>query len=516
MEKERIAQLIWGIPLTKITNKDLVNCLIEWSQSSKERSCPRYVSTINVDFFVNALGWGWWQVRHPELLHVLRNSDIATADGMPVVWLSRLLGGGLHERIAGADLVMDLAKALSKCHGSLFLLGGAKETVELAASRLKSYYPQLTIAGAESSVIDIDGEALAGAYDRDLLLVEQINQAAPDILLLNLGNPKQEIWFHRVKHKLQVPVVIGVGGTFSFVAGTVARAPKWMQRFGLEWCYRLYQEPGRLGKRYLLDIIKAPVMAFPLLIYHNTARFWYALRYAKKIVRLRRSRLYTSEKNTLVAIPLPKKLDKSYAEDFMDHIDQFFDHDALLLDFKDVRFVDLEGFALLAEIFRRANQGGNTIYAMMISASIRRLMKVHRIWDQIGPHHFNTAKNLIAHFTAEQHYDTLFESVYQEQGYSIISFFGRLDCTQDLETLFKHFFPPLGYRDCIVDLRYCTYLDNLGLMFLLRAQKELKVNGKRFVLCRVNADMRRFLVLARAESLFSIYSDLEDVLYSVY
>ena len=196
--------------------------------------------TVNLDFLVNSR-------RDPTVRVVLQTSDVNLADGVPVVWLSRLLGVALPGRVTGADLVPRLAEAAAVSGARVFLLGGEDGAASLAAARLRERYPSLEVAGVyeppRTPVDEIDGEIVIG----------RLRDCAADILLVAFGHPKQDLWIHRNRGRLPVSVAMGVGCTFDLIVGRRSRAPAWMQRTGLEWFYRLTHEPGRLGRRYVTD-----------------------------------------------------------------------------------------------------------------------------------------------------------------------------------------------------------------------------------------------------------------------
>ena len=197
---------------------------------------------------------GWPFGGNDELWGYLRNADLVTADGMPIVLLSRLLRRGLPERVTGADMVPAICHRCAEEGLSVYVLGGDKDAVSEAFARL-SLTPSLPHSPTPSLLVGHDDSFVK--LDREHPeIVERINAAKPDILFVALGNPKQELWMGRNLSKLDVGAVIGIGGTFNFIAGKVKRAPKWVQKSGLEWIYRIIQEPGRLWKRYAYGLVK--------------------------------------------------------------------------------------------------------------------------------------------------------------------------------------------------------------------------------------------------------------------
>ncbi|MFT7586536.1 MAG: N-acetylglucosaminyldiphosphoundecaprenol N-acetyl-beta-D-mannosaminyltransferase [Cellvibrionaceae bacterium] len=201
----------------------------------------RQIATINADFVVKA-------AEDPELRFLLQESDMATADGMPLVWGARLLGVDIRERVAGADMVPALAKRAAQRGYSIYLFGSMEGVAEQAAKILIENNPGLNIVGTVSP-------PFSSIIDMDQKYIDDIKKAKPDILLVALGNPKQEKFIGMHKNGLGVPVAIGIGGTLDFIAGKTSRAPLWMQNSGIEWIYRMFSDPKRLVKRYYNDLV---------------------------------------------------------------------------------------------------------------------------------------------------------------------------------------------------------------------------------------------------------------------
>lgn len=202
---------------------------------------PHYVVTANVDFLVQARG-------DIELLRILIEADLVVCDGTPLVWASGWLGNRLPERVAGSDLVPALLRESERRGYRIFLLGGTEESIRGATERIAIDYPGAQLVGAYSppfrSLLEMDHDEIK----------RRVQAAAPNVLLVAFGCPKQEKWINMQYRSLGVPVSIGVGATVDFLAGQVSRAPVWMRSAGLEWVYRLCQEPGRLFKRYATDL----------------------------------------------------------------------------------------------------------------------------------------------------------------------------------------------------------------------------------------------------------------------
>lgn len=204
-----------------------------------ERREGGLVCVANVDMLTRAK-------RTPRLANLMRGAAAVVTDGMPLVWaLRRLHHQRLASRVYGPGLVWAVCEAAARRGRSVFLYGGSPEELALMQRNLLQRIPELKIAGAVSPPM------LAAEPDFDAAIVDTINRSGASVVFVGLGCPKQEFWMDTHQRQLQ-PVSIGVGLAFALIAGTKSQAPRWMREHGLEWLYRLWQEPGRLWKRYLV------------------------------------------------------------------------------------------------------------------------------------------------------------------------------------------------------------------------------------------------------------------------
>ena len=178
----------------------------------------------------------------PTLGGMIASCDLVTADGQSVVWAARLLGRPLPERVAGIDLMERLLAAANAVGYRVFILGARREVLDQALRNLAGRYPDLLVVGSRDGYFE-DSEALE--------VCDEIRQAAPDMLFVAMSSPRKEYFLGEQGSSLGVPFAMGVGGSVDVIAGLTRRAPVPLQRLGLEWAYRLWQEPRRLAKRYL-------------------------------------------------------------------------------------------------------------------------------------------------------------------------------------------------------------------------------------------------------------------------
>jgi N-acetylglucosaminyldiphosphoundecaprenol N-acetyl-beta-D-mannosaminyltransferase len=226
-----------GLLFDDVTMDEATQRIVELA---KLRDKPRYVCTGNLDHLALA-------AQDEEFRRAYENADFVVADGAPVVWLAKLGGTPLKERVAGSDLFWTLGKASAESGITLFFLGGAPGAAEKAKAELEKRHPGAKVAGMYCPPFETFNTA-----EEQERIASEVKKANPDVLLVAFGAPKQEKWIAKNKDKLGVPIAIGVGGSFEMAAGMLQRAPVWMQRVGLEWFYRFAQEPRRLYQRYIV------------------------------------------------------------------------------------------------------------------------------------------------------------------------------------------------------------------------------------------------------------------------
>ncbi len=215
-----------------ITTDETVN----WATQLIQLGHRGYLCSVNVAILM-------MMSRDSRLQRFIKNAALVVADGQPIVWASQWLARPLPERVAGIDLIDALAKRAEQERFRVYLLGASREIIRAAAANLQSKYPRLDICGYDDGYF-----SPAEACDR----VEAIRQSGAQILLVGMGVPRQEFFLEEHWSDLDVSLAIGVGGSFDVIAGLKKRAPYWVQEAGMEWLYRLLQEPKRLWKRYLV------------------------------------------------------------------------------------------------------------------------------------------------------------------------------------------------------------------------------------------------------------------------
>jgi N-acetylglucosaminyldiphosphoundecaprenol N-acetyl-beta-D-mannosaminyltransferase len=189
-----------------------------------------------------------WARKDQYLMEIYNSANIVTADGVPLLWASKLLGKPIRGRVTGLDLLPEFSKIASKSKCTFFFLGASEGVADRLKEKLQMENPQLEIVGTYSPPFSSQF-----TDEENQRIINCINSSKPNVLWVSLTAPKQDIWIYQNILKLNVNVAIGVGAAFDVVVGDIPRAPIWMQRNGLEWLYRLVKEPNRLFRRYLIE-----------------------------------------------------------------------------------------------------------------------------------------------------------------------------------------------------------------------------------------------------------------------
>ena len=185
--------------------------------------------------------------RNKKLAKIINSCDLISADGISIVWASKFLGNKIKERVTGIDLFSKLLEIADQKMYRVFLFGAEEDIVKEAVKKIKQKYNGLIIAGYGNGFFK---------EEEEIEIINKINKSESHIIFVGISTPKKEYFLNKYKNELEVPFCMGVGGSFDITAGKYKRAPKWMQKNGIEWIYRLFQEPRRMWKRYSIDNFK--------------------------------------------------------------------------------------------------------------------------------------------------------------------------------------------------------------------------------------------------------------------
>lgn len=225
---------ILGVPVARMSFEEV----LEWVRIMVEQGKPRHIITANAEIIYKAH-------KEPEFMDLIQKADLIVADGSGAILASKILGNPIGERVTGVDITNQIFSLAEDRGWGIYFLGARPEVVEKAVLDTLSKHTRLRVAGYHH-----------GYYSQEetSAVLSNITSVKPDILLVALGVPGQEQFIQKYIKELNIPVAIGVGGTFDILAGAAARAPRWMQERGLEWLYRLFKEPSRYKRMMTLPM----------------------------------------------------------------------------------------------------------------------------------------------------------------------------------------------------------------------------------------------------------------------
>lgn len=470
-ERQRDIVVIAGIPFD---NLDLSE-MLAFAQAAIADGRPRLVATANVNFVVKAQ-------HDPEFRDIVRRADIITADGMPILWAARLLGHPLKCRLTGSDMVpalLDLAARRDYC---VFFLGGGEGVGEVVLDRLARRYPTLRAFAHAPDFAPLHEMA----HDA---IVDSIRSRAPDMLFVSLGAGKAEKWINMHLAELNVPICIGVGATIDFLAGRVRRAPAWMQRAGLEWLFRLAQEPGRLFGRYCGDAFGFARAFVPQWLHGLTGR--------AAPGRASAARTAPAPGRTIVTVS--GRLDAA-SRDRVTRLalGPLERGETVVLDLAAVTFLDSAGLGALVLLGKKALEHGTQLLAARPSPSARTSLRLARLGDFLpvidspGDDQTGQAGPPPSGIVAVSLADAAIR----------VDLAGRLDARQTPsvgEALAVRLAENRQAAELVLDMSAVGFLDSSGINLLIKLHKLLSGAGKRLRIAAASPAVRQSLAMARLD-----------------
>jgi N-acetylglucosaminyldiphosphoundecaprenol N-acetyl-beta-D-mannosaminyltransferase len=473
--------VLLGVPFQDVTMDETLAIIDEMVAAGQ----PRYIATANLDFAAQAS-------RDVELQRILLDAHLVLCDGTPLIWASRWLQAPLRERVAGSDLTPRLVENAARRGYRLFFLGSDEAVLQTAKTRLEARYPGVQICGwyapPYASLLNLDNEEIASL----------VRAARPDILLVALGAPKQEKWIYMHYRSLGVPCSIGVGASLDFIAGKVTRAPRWTHGLGLEWAYRLWQEPRRLFGRYFFDarfLVRALYRQKRALQAHPAP----AGEVPEIVRRPRGATIYSwagridaaavASGELAELVPLPGE-------------------EMVLLDTSEVTFIDSTGLGTLLKSFREAKAAGGGLVLLRPSPAVRnmvRAMKLERLLPIVEDE--QQARALLA---------TEHPAQQPEPEFAAAGDANRLVCrwSGDLDIVKAKDFSQLVQTQWLgntsaqllqIDLADVRFMDSSGLGSLLQARKlAASRQGARFEVIGAGENVRNVIRLAKLGPLLGV------------
>lgn len=468
---------ILGVPFDNVSTAETLRIIDDMVLSQR----PHYLVTANVDFLVQA-------AHDVELRRILFDAHLVLCDGTPLVWASQLLGNPLPERVAGSDLVPLLLKVAAEKGYRPFFLGATPDSIETAVQKAKQQFPNLEFAGYYSppfnKLLEMDHEEIR----------DRIMRAKPDLLFVGFGCPKQEKWINMHYRSLGVPVSVGVGGTIDFLAGRLARAPRWMQKSGTEWIFRLAQEPKRLLRRYARDL------------WHFSGAI------AMQCWRMRSWRRRKARQATLPPRPAatrpfqvlnaPPRLDFEEVHRIREEMEAaLLSPTPVVLDLSNVEFIDSTGVGLLIRMQKRARCGNQQLILAHLSENVQRALELMRLTD-----FFIVSPDLQAaeaHIRESGKYSAVQLRTQPSNPFPELLWTGELTAANAegvwLATMDHLAARSLVQRTLTIDLSKLHFVDSTGLSVMLRTRKYANRQGLKLEFRGVHENVLNVIRMSRLE-----------------
>ena len=474
---------ILGVPFDNLTTAEAIELIGRMVESRR----AHYLVTANVDFLVQAQS-------DVELRRILFDAHLVLCDGTPLIWASRWLGNPLPERVAGSDLVPLLLRVAAEKQYRVFLLGATPESAAQAVANLRKKYPNLPLAGHYSppfsKLLEMDHAEIS----------RRILEAKPELLFVSLGCPKQEKWIAMHYRSLGVPVSVGVGATIDFLAGHMRRAPKWMQRSGTEWIFRILQEPRRLLGRYAKDL---------WVFGRGILAQWWRLQFRAPKSRVQVSTPVQNE-DTWRCVKLPARFDMQAVRDDALLVDQVLaDGRHCLLDLSAVEFIDSTGVGLLIRLQKKIRSSGRQLVLLAPSANVQHALELMHLQNFFASAaDISSARELIASRRLEEGTPAGVTGVAS----SPLVWQGEVtaaNAAQVWESTEAHILRQAASgRDVVVDLAALRFLDSTGAGLMVRSRKVAHREGRKLTFTGAEPEVLNVLRLARLDEFVLGENDL--------
>ena len=468
---------ILGVPFDSVTTAETIEIISRMIDSGE----PHYIATANVDFLVQAS-------KDVELRRILFDAHLVLCDGTPLVWASKLLGNALPERVAGSDIAPLLMKIAAEKGFRVYFLGAEPDVCKTAVEKVRAQFPSIQIVGHDSPpykpLLEMDHAGI----------IARIKAVKPDLLFVGFGCPKQEKWIQMHYQTLGVPVCVGVGGTIDFLAGHRKRAPMWMQKSGVEWIYRMAQEPRRLFKRYVDDL---------WFFGRAIVKQWWRLRARRRRAEATDATAAPlSQQPSTKLIRMPARLDSEAVQ----HGGQLWKHaldgcQSCLLDLSAVEFIDSTGVGLLIRLQKRARVEHKTLVLLATSKSVKRALDLMRLYDFFK--HAPDLTSALQLTAGEREPEPVLIGAGLAEERPVLLWQGEVTASNAdrvWERTRTHLAGALHTGGALtVDLGHVPFIDSTGLAVMIRARKFAKQNSFNLNFTRLQPPVQNVLKVARME-----------------
>ena len=471
MLKEPPIAVLLGLPFHDVTLEET----LAYCRKAMTGSESRYIVTANVDFTTQAYD-------DPDLRKIVFFADLVVCDGMPLVWLSRLFGYRLRERVAGSDMVPHLLQTCAQLRYPVYFLGSDLATLAEAKEIVEKRYSGLSVVGMDSPPIGAVVE-----WDNDALC-EKMRVSGAKLLLVCLGCPKQERWIFANHKEAGIPLSIGVGASLDFITGKQKRAPRWMQKIGLEWFWRMASSPRRLAARYghdFLFLIRASTKQ--ALAQRKREQLGLKIQSEAPSEILKKPNVIhlmwegSLENGMLLGAPVPEEITSD-----------------VLLDASRVIFMDSSGLGRLALLTRRCRNVGRSFVVIYPSRQFLHAIRSVRM-DSLFP----IVENEVQAFKILGQHEQKNVAVHQSSLEIIkVAFHHSLDALyheEMLKALDQAMLDSPSAKSLVIDLEGVDFIDSRAVGGLIRARKQMAARGGELFLSGARPAVKDIITLLRLD-----------------
>lgn len=494
MKTRRI--LLLGCPIDRLSPADLEPIFHDLISGYHKDFRVRFATTVNTLWLGQLSSLNLNHRVSQEVIECLRQADLVGLDSPFLQEASKCLGNGILHLIRSETLISHCAAYLNSYNRSLYLLGGKEEQTLQMAQALEEDFPGLALKGTISPSIFTKTSRLASSIDEDEEIVEAVNRAKPDVLFLELGHPKQEIWFLRVKERLKVPLCIGVGGGFE----------RYLRARKSEPAPAPFSMDSRKLWRRVISGFHYSVWLPPLFIYQTLSRALASLFSRWESEKEAACQLFLSEREIVSTLRLPPILSYQTLPSLQPLAESVEEQDNLVIDASSLRFFDLAGLGWLFALWLEAKQKHKNLFILNLSSDLVWSLKLNGAWDLFAPCLVRSPTEILDRMSINLGFSLTEEREFLSLSYhdacTTLSLFGRLHGKEPHHNNLRQLASILEGKRCEVDLTYCTSITNQGFSFLIKLKQWQKEQNQPLTLRGVSSFLRKQFKLARLSSDF--------------
>lgn len=429
-----------GIPFDALADQEVEKRALFFLKSYEGDFTSRYITSPSFQAIDDT--FGYLKIEDEDLLEYYRKADLSLISNKPLIILSWFLGDPFPSQIPTTHLVSELIETLTYAKKRLFILGNDYSSVQKKAMEIVAEFPLVDIAGAFSTQMNLNGAHIENLREKDLVILNAIEQVGPDFLFLKLDKKQQAIWLERVIKDLKVPLTLGAGDKeeSTFFAALL----KGVKKF-----------------------VKFSFFSLPLALFYQLNRFVSFFTHTQACPTLcqKNSLLFLSNRKTIEVLRLPCLLDKERVQNLYRGLSGFLELDEFIIDFKALRHLDLYGFQFLNTLFNERQKVGKGVLGINMEGDIRWLLKLNKLWDVVGDGIVRGAKEALVRLHEEE---SLFMSIEQDEYGVHLYFLGKLASNTKYDELLEKLLPVLSNKKLILHTEYLTKTSAYGKWFLKR------------------------------------------------